>query len=55
MDKDRITLGRGVSMATPFSNFCMERGEGNWGERGGGDNRLIQVEMGILHRLGKEG
>ena len=51
-DKGRFTLGRGCVHGQPFSQFCVEKAEGGWG---GGDNGLIQVEMGILHHLGKKG
>jgi hypothetical protein len=42
-------------MATHFPISVWKEVRGIAGKGGGGDNRLIQVEMGILHHLGKEG
>ena len=42
-------------MATPFPSSVWKELREVGGRGGGGDNGLIQVEMGILHHLGKEG
>jgi len=50
-------LGEGVVHGHPLSIFMVESSEGKWCGGGGcgGDNGLIQMEMGILPHLGKKG
>ena len=49
-------LGEGVVHDHPFSPISeWKEVRGSGGKGGGGDNRRIQMEMGILHHLGEEG
>ena len=50
-----ITLGMGVSMATPFPMQLWKEVREIGGGGCGGDNGLMHVEMGILPHLGKNG